>query len=1156
MTGSAGRTGGDGMLADERARVPFAIIAVLLLVSAVAIVGYLETRGSAETDTDAALAMDRTDAAIQTALRDASASAAKQAAAEPLTTPANTTYGEVLKGEDPFRSYLEALVYLEVSERFDETGQRVGAIETTVSLPDVDDAEAFEAAIDRVDVSETDGAGLLRVELEDIQVTATRDGEQLATRTETVEMSVPTPVLQQHERTQSFQQRLDAPITSPDAGFSHRFNTRMYVLGWLRGYAQYGGLPVTEVIANRHVEPSANSALYRTQQDVFGAADPNLRNAVNRGWFCMAAQDAQDLYEGYSTGGVDVADDVCEASEWIFGEKHTGELPDAPDTLDLFDRAPGMDEEHTIGVNETAYSPLRTLVAGSSEHSIEAAIERAFTVETDIDADLVVHDLPGFVHDRPHPEATAVETDRSQANVSVDSGSVTRTDPAENGTYYRFSNVGAGIGITEQKTWEWTTNGSTETATTEATGTLEVSVTVRLAEGEIAPELHIDEYNEGAGVDQAYEPGPESPDDNRTVPAPGFRNYADSQDNIAAAIVGGTTLSAFETWLEEHWSDVTNEDDLHLPESEVVPLELDATQETELVATAVDDIAELQQAVENITHTFERTELVHDGDETGPVGELVDSVLDERGAYLDRENPYENVGQLAVYEIRYAYFETLVEDLLLLEDAHGEVMDELDGHLEEVDSGLDHTLSFLQQGVDAVGLTEDPAAQPIDSPEITPEITYEVSGSPTYLAGEAVTTEQVPAVEAGEEFSPLAAKNSNYLKLPYETIISGILDSLMDLLGLGSPDAELTLRTAGEALRAGELAADAAEADGTYTDGDELAALNDELEAALEDALYEFEGFSYGMGVELVSELYGVEPDYPHSPTPQPYEGNETHAEAYEVTEEATASTLAEYDSTAEAAIAVGAGNATAELVTALQEALANEEVDRPEYASDLTRKEWAEVVASAIRPTLDRAAANATATLDSTALVEDLDTRTRQALENVSVEVLQDRLDAAVEDGQFDLSEYADWVGDGDDIDTPVRVPAGLPLLPFPTKWMATMNLWDIDADGTYARFEVEANMSAPGRATSTTYVRENTTVDRELAGEPRTLGAVEPITFDGRSLLVVVVPPGGIGVGDRDDTNPECTETYPVVGPFDEERASCGGLGADGSGNSTAEP
>jgi hypothetical protein len=55
---------------------------------------------------------------------------------------------------------------------------------------------------------------------------------------------------------------------------------------------------------------------------------------------------------------------------------------------------------------------------------------------------------------------------------------------------------------------------------------------------------------------------------------------------------------------------------------------------------------------------------------------------------------------------------------------------------------------------------------------------------------------------------------------------------------------------------------------------------------------------------------------------------------------------------------------------------------------------------------------------------------------------------------------------------------------------------------------------------------------------------------------VLVVVVPPGGIGVGDRDDVNPKCTPTYPVVGPFDAEDTACEFLEVDPPENGTAGP
>ena len=1113
------RQRGPALLADRRGRVPFAVIAVLLLLSAVALVGYLETRDSAETETDATLAVDRTESAIQTTLRDATASATQQAAAEPLTTPANTSFGSALDADRPFASYLEALVYLEALERFDETGQRVGDVETSVSLPGIDDLESFEAALDRVTVT-GDGAGMLTVTLDGVETTATRDGDPVVSQTETVEVSVPTPVLRQHERTEQFQQRLDAGVTSTGS-FTQRFNTRIYTLGWFRGYAQYGGAPVTEVVANRHVEPSVNSALYRTQQDVFGAADPTLENAVRRGWFCMLAQDAEEIYGGYTAGQPDVAEDICEASEWILGEKHTGELPDAPDVLDMLDEVPGMNEEHTIGVNETAYAPLRSLVAGDGEHSIAAAIERAFTIETDIDTELTVTDAPTFDHEVPE-EWTRLDTERTQTRLDVETGSVTPGDPATDGTYAEFSNVGVSLDINETVVWD--TDSLNQTTT--ASDTLELTLSLELSEHETAPGLRVAAF-ENASVDHEYETGPADSSES-TVPTPAFENYAGSESRVPEALFGGTGLDALGDWLDSNWGEVTRTENLTLPTRQNATLEPGPADRTALVTTAVDDLTGIQESVEDITHTFERTDLVHGAGETGPVGELAAAVAAERETYLAREQPYENVGQRAVYEVRHAYFETLIDDLESVDEAHGAVMGDLDDHLDDVDSGLDDALSYLQQG----NTGDEPAGQPIASPEIVPEITYQVRGSPTYLAGEPVTTTEVPAVDQNETVAPLAAKNHNHLKLPYDSVIDGLLDTVLNVLGLGSPDAELTLRTAGEALRAGELAEVAA--DDEYGDGDELGTLTDELHEATVEGLYGYRGFVDEMGLEVVGELYGVEPvGFP------PSFSDPEHQAAFDAVRDAVETALDEYETVATAAIEVGGGNATEPLAAEVTDAL--DGVERPAYAANLTDENWARVVTSAVPPALDRAASNATATLDSTDLVEELDTKTRQALENVSADILEDRLGAHVGNGTFDLSEYEAWVGDGDSIDTPVRVPAGLPVLPVPTKWVATVNAWDIDADGAYTRFEVEANMSAPGRATSTTYVRENATVELDIGGETRRLGGTDPVAFDGRSVLVVVVPPGGIGVGDRDDENPECTETYPVVGSFDEDEAAC---------------
>ena len=1106
---------------DDRARVPFAVIAILLLITTIGIVGYLEVRGTDELETDTAVAMDRADAAVQTELREASMAATERAATAPLTEPANTTYGTELDEERPFESYIEWLIHDEASSRFDATTQQVGDVEATISVPEVTDNSTFREALDRVQLSpEREGGeatGMVTVTLDDIEISAIRDGEELATRTETVEVSVPTPVIQQHERTQEFQERLNAGITS--SGFSQRFNARIYALGWARGYAQYSGMPVTEVIANRHIEPSVNSAVFRTQQDVFGATDPRLEDSVRRGWFCMAVQDGEELYDGYNPGTVDVSDDICEASEWLFGEQHTGELPEAPEALDLLGNTPGMDEEETISVNETAYLPLRTLVSGTDEHSIAGAIERTFTIDTAIDTDIETTS-PTFGHEQPAPSAVAVESEKTYDGLDIsDSGTIEIPDEGEE--YYRFENVGVDIEITETKEWVWSDNEGTQRATTTAEDTLAVTLTLALAENETAPALNIHEFNEN-NVSYKYNRGPMTADD-RTVPAPpdGFENYADREKDIATEVVDATAGDELEDWLVSHWSGVTNESELSLPEKERITL--DVNDEDAVITTIIEDIAALQSAVETLSHTFERADLIHTGD-GGPVGELIEKLNGKRVSYLERDDEYQNVGQQAVYEARYAYFELLFDDLGMVEEAHNEVMGGLGDELSGVDSSLDDAVSHLQQGISA-----EPDSNPaLDSPDITPEITYEISGSPTYLAGETITTDEVPAVAQDANFSSLAMKNTNHLKLPYDSIVSGIISRVASVIGLGSSDAEITLKTAGEALRAGELAESATEAEDDYAERTQLQALNDDVRMAVAEALDSFpRHFSQAMVSELYDTVIERTFDTAYPAAVQSADVAEAHID--------------EFSHASLAAIALGNGSATDPLIDGVTDALDDDTIDRPTYAENLSSDDWQEVIASAVHPAVVNATGMATVTLSDTDTIEALDTQVRQALQNVSTDIIEDRLDEYLGDGVFDLSEYDDWV---DGIDKPMRVPAGLPLLPVPGMWKATVNVWDVEADGKYARFELKANMSAPGRTSTTTYVRENSTVEHKIGGEKQTLGGVDPIEFDGRSMLVVVVPPGGLGVGDRDDVDPECSETYPFTGEFNTEYTFCGSI------------
>jgi hypothetical protein len=468
-------------------------------------------------------------------------------------------------------------------------------------------------------------------------------------------------------------------------------------------------------------------------------------------------------------------------------------------------------------------------------------------------------------------------------------------------------------------------------------------------------------------------------------------------------------------------------------------------------------------------------------------------------------------------------------------------------------------MEFLQKGITAT--PPDPVE--FNSSSLTPDVSYELSGSPTYLVAENVTSETVPAVDNDEEaFAPLATKNKNYFKLPYDAAVNGILSTVGNKLGLSEPDAELTFRMASEALVAGEEAVDAAEADPDYGETDKLSRLNGELENAVDASI---EDYRKDVAAQIAFQLYPgdvralsvdgeiarsredcesescvVVPD-DCSATLCVLKPDSDGAEASEEITEAVFAAIDGYGDTAETAEAIASGEISESIVRRVPGAI--DEDDRPGYAREMESAEWRAVVQSAIKHVVRDAAAEQAVTLSDTDTVEKLDTEIRQSLEAVSKEIRRERFDAAVSNGSFNIEDYDNWVNG---TQTPVRAPAGLPVFPVPSHWFATVNAWNVEVKGAYARFEVVANVGTPETAATMTYVREDRTVHREIAGRERRLGSVEQIEFSGQSVLIVAVPPGKLGVGDRDDENPECSPTWPVVGDISAEKINCGGLSA----------
>ncbi len=274
---------------NDRARVPFALVGVLLLVGGA---GVNATLGGIAPPGDPAAerAVEQATAAARTALDGAVVAAGREAARAPVVAPANTSAGRLLSEEEPFRDYLRLLVYRHARERLAQVGEREGAVTATVTLPQARSIDALGRAKRRVSLARTGPNGTaIRVRIQNVTVTIRRDGrvvDRLAWNATTVAAM---PVLAVHERVSRFERRLGAGPTKP--GLGRRLTARLYAVAWARGYAQYGGAPIANVLATRHVGLATNGATLALQETTLGASDPTAHRDLRTATARVAARD-------------------------------------------------------------------------------------------------------------------------------------------------------------------------------------------------------------------------------------------------------------------------------------------------------------------------------------------------------------------------------------------------------------------------------------------------------------------------------------------------------------------------------------------------------------------------------------------------------------------------------------------------------------------------------------------------------------------------------------------------------------------------------------------------------------------------------------------------------------------------------------------------
>jgi hypothetical protein len=332
--------------ATDRGRVPFAVVGVLLLVSASTLAATTRTRPSATTEPAAERAIERAESAVVTALRRAAHSAARDAAARPLVVPADTPTGRELAGTEPFRAGLELRLSRAFRDRLRHLDRRVGAVRVTARLSDrpAVAAASVRAALDRVDTERVGpNASAFQATVRNVTLVVRRGGRTLDRVSLSPTVVVGLPAFALHDRATRFERRLDRGPLEP--GFAQRLTARLYAAAWARGTAQYGGAPVVNVLGTRHLELLANGALLATQRSMLGGVDSRAPPALHE-----------------ATARVAAADVTSSIREGVARSNHT-----LPSGLRSVARGHPAERRRVVSVSGTAERTLASLTGGGLE---------------------------------------------------------------------------------------------------------------------------------------------------------------------------------------------------------------------------------------------------------------------------------------------------------------------------------------------------------------------------------------------------------------------------------------------------------------------------------------------------------------------------------------------------------------------------------------------------------------------------------------------------------------------------------------------------------------------------------------------------------------------------------------------------------------------
>jgi len=1070
---------------DRRGRVPFALVGILLLVGSAAFAASLSTTGPATLDRRTATALDRVAAGGQTALRSAATAAARDAAATPVTVPANSTVGRALDPDEPFRDALRLRIYVAARERLGATTSRHGSLTATASLPAPEPTESgVRRAIDRVDLAAAENGSALRVAIRNVSLVVSRDGRVVRRDRRTYRLTVDSPVLSMHDRTRRFERLLNRdPLSGP--GLGRQLTARLHPIVWARAYAQYGGVPIQNVLANRHVELAANGGILAAQRRAFGRAAPGGRAARYRAAACVGLRDLVAPYESDhqawarqvldatgapGSGGVPcVRRGSDPADRGRIGEALAGGAS-VDDLGSLVDAERG-NRTVVVGVNRTADRALGGLVLSDAQDASavgparqwaavnESGRERRLATvlrdgyRTTLRVETAVRRVEAGSRpapDRPGPEWTltnAIVEDSVRASSTDDAPAVDQPSGGAEWRALHRSSHRVTVVHTVRRTWRKGPQTTHTSATWRDRHRVGVALFARPRPSALAPDR------------------PVSPAFRRGGPLDG-PNLADLRErrrdllarwggprSIARGAVRGTLDGS--------------------------PRVAVGDRPDRLRGWVLENVTDLRDRVRNVTVQV-ATERVAAGT-ANPPARLAERLRDRRPALLDAPSRYDGVADRARVAARAAYLDRV---LAALAERANRTRRAGRGYESAIaDVGVSGDESGVSGGESDVAATRDasvPGARAAVGAGPGGPVSLVPEGAPTYLPLGRLDGDRYAAVPDDETHTALAARNVNVFSVPYGDAVDGILDGALG----GTFEANRTVR-----LRTGARALVVADESLARRPNATVRARRDRLRG------------------EVANSLAGVRRAARDAVAA---ESSLTRAEAHGVVDDA----FARWDGAGRRGLAAANGSAARRIATLAA---------RRAGADDAT----AAALSVRVRAAVDRAVHERAARVDE-GTVTDLSSAVRASGRTALGRLLRDRGKAVADD----LVEEASRRRLGKAV---TAVPAGMPVAPVPGYWYATANAWVVSVRGSFAAFAVRSRrVGASGSALR--YVRDGTTATLDVDGDGRRerLGRAERVSFAANATVVVAVPAGKTGVGDVDGDADERSPGWGDVRPF----------------------